>query len=181
MSIAGNYKIIRKFKNKTAAEIRAATGISKQNLSTWENDHSNPGPEFIDLLAKFFDLPKELFYRDGLTKEYMENHYSGKNITPVQERSDNKENEMVTRGEVYRDIVEGNTEYVLVLRSVLQDAQIISNVQLASSMKNMDAIVKKMDEDSQIMKIIVTKFVDTVEKVILRSQPVQTQKGKHHR
>jgi hypothetical protein len=52
-----------------------------------------------------------------IREEWWKTGEGEKFITPVQEAGNNKEN----RGEVYRNIVEGNTEYLLIPRSVFAD------------------------------------------------------------
>jgi transcriptional regulator with XRE-family HTH domain len=154
MSAAANYKIIKEFRGKTAAQIEEETGISKQNLSAWENELSNPGKKFIDRLVKYFGVPRELFFKDGLTLEYLETHYSGGNNTSVQmedaitENQPNEEIEMETPADVYRKIVEGGTEYFLVPKTAFDGAYRFVPVEhIHSQVRELDA------KDSQIQNL----------------------------
>jgi hypothetical protein len=129
------------------------------------------------------DKMEHIFSKFPGLQELVVRHLTGnkmKNNTQAENGSDSTEKPLEGDPEVYRTIVEGKTEYVLMKRSILNDAQIVSNVQLNATIRNMDAIITKMNEDSRIMQILVSKFVDTVEKVMSAPQPMQAQKGKNH-
>jgi transcriptional regulator with XRE-family HTH domain len=88
---ARNYRIIREFRGKTQDQVVKETGISKQNVSIWEKGKGNPGQEFIDRLAIYFDVPGEFFSKKDLTAEYLKESYSQENHTYVElPTSDNK-------------------------------------------------------------------------------------------
>lgn len=125
--VAWNYRIIREFRSKTQDEVVKDTGISKQNVSTWENLKGNPGQEFIDQLALYFDLPSNVFYMKPLTKEYLEKNFSGQNNTFVHKATDNKEISSPDPAEVMRQIVSGNGAYILINKElILQKYRLVS-------------------------------------------------------
>jgi DNA-binding XRE family transcriptional regulator len=141
--VARNYKIIRRFFGKEPADLTQDLGISKQNISTWENENGNPGSKFVDQMSKYFRLPRDVFYRDGLTVEDLK---AMKNHTSVQNGSDNTRKPLGGDPEVYRTIVEGNTEYVLIPRTVLQDTKLISTEQIANDRKIMDKLLEQNEK-----------------------------------
>lgn len=161
---ARNYRIIREFRQKTQEEVGKETGISKQNISLWENRISNPGQKFIDRLASYFNIPKETFYVETLTLEYLEKNFSGKNSTPEQKSMDKKE-KIDTQEDIYRNLVEGNTEYILIPRSVLQEKYRL--VALEQFQKDKE----QMDKD----KAIIDKLLSMNESLVAEIRSMKTQ------
>lgn len=117
--IARNYRIIREFRSKTGDAVVKGTGISKQNVSAWENLKVNPGKNFIDRLALFFDLPSEVFYVKALTKEYLEKNFSTQNNTSVDKAGDNNRKVDHDIDEVFRHLMEGNSQYILINKELI--------------------------------------------------------------
>lgn len=150
MAISTNYKIIRQFKNKTAAEIQRETGISKQNLSAWENERSNPGTEFIDQLSEYFGLPRELFYKEGLTLDYLKSHFSSEKHTSVQNRTDNKEN-MTPRETFYQELIENNQDYSIIPKAILKDYKIVPEHILNMITQSKDDFNKLLEEKHMLI------------------------------
>lgn len=158
----------------TQVDVAKKIGIKSQLLGQYENGKRNPKVNFYNKWKDVFGEDLQAMIREANVSHETKNH------TQVDKRSDNKENSPKGDSEIYRTIVEGKTEYVLVKRSILKDAQIVSNIQLDATINNMNAIIRKMDNDSQIMNILVTKFVDTVERVMSRPEPAQAQKSKNN-
>jgi transcriptional regulator with XRE-family HTH domain len=140
--VARNYKIIRMFFGKEPADLTEDLGISKQNISTWENENGNPGSKFIDQMSKYFGLPRDVFYRDGLTVEDLK---AMKNHTSVQNGIDNRQN-MIEPEEVYRKLVEGNSEYRLIPKKLLDDYDILPKTEMESRSKVLDVVTSAMDQ-----------------------------------
>lgn len=149
--------------------------ISSQRLGQYEAGRQEPKIEFLEAWEKTFgeklrDVQRQTNVSHGTI-----------NTTPVHKRSDNKEKPLGGDPEVYRTIVEGNTEYVLIPRKAMENAEIISKKQMDASIRNMDSIVTRMDNDSKLLQMIVAKFVETVEKTLQApANPVHTQKRKDH-
>ena len=155
MGRAQNFRIIREFKRKTPVEVEKGTGISKQNISLWDNGGGNPGPDFVKKLATFFDLPAAVFYEESLTKEYLEKHHSGKNGTGMQKSTDNTQ-----KDEVYRTIVEGGTEYLLIPRSVLQDKYRLRSLEdIEKDNKVLDRLLDAHEKMLTRLLLVDPKFV----------------------
>lgn len=166
MPIGDNIKRIRQLKSVSVADLASRMGINAESIYAWQRGDYNPNEENLQSLAGILGVQVKDFYD--------ENH------TSVDKLTDNKGNHMEGDPEVYRTIVEGNTEYVLILRSTMENAEIVSKKQLDASINNMDKIVSKMDNDSAIMRILITKFIETVEKISQAPpNPVQSQKRKN--
>jgi transcriptional regulator with XRE-family HTH domain len=115
MSIARNFRIIREFRGKTTAEVVKDTGISKQNISAWEKENNNPGHKFLDQLSKYFDVPRSFFYKENLTVEDLKAHFSMEKHTPAIKNNE----QPLNPDEIYRDLVEANSDYRLVPKTIL--------------------------------------------------------------
>lgn len=72
------------------------------------------------------------------------------NITEDDKPGDNKGN-VKEPEEVYRTIVEGNTEYVLIPRDVLKEVQLVSKSQLAKDEKTMDRL---LDQNESLIRLV---------------------------
>lgn len=158
-------------KHGNKAQVARKIGISSQLLGRYESGVHEPKIDFFEAWEKHYgeDI-REI--QKGAIRETNVSHET-KNGTQVDKRSDNKEYDPEEREEVYRTIVEGNTEYVLIPRVTMNNAEIVSKKQL-------DATIRKMDNDSRIMEILMTKFVAAVDKVMESSaQAGQAQKRKH--
>lgn len=129
MGRENNFRIIREFRAKTPVQVKEGTGISKQNISLWDNGKGKPGTEFIDQLVKFFDLPSEVFYRDSLTKEYLENHFSSEKLTDMDKASDNNGNQ---QDDPVWEKIEKSDKYTVVPTIILAKYEILSNREIES-------------------------------------------------
>ncbi len=127
MSLGANIQKFRQLKNWSVQELADEMGIGKQGIYKWEAEETKPGQESLTALAKAL----------GVTV----NDLLGNNHTPVQKATDNKE----LSESVYRTIVEGNTEYVLVPRNILNETQLISKDELAEKSREMERKNKQID------------------------------------
>jgi transcriptional regulator with XRE-family HTH domain len=116
-------------------------GITKQRLGNYKDGHRFPDAEFIQLWQKKFGenimalIEKEKDQSTNVSRET-------KKLTPVDKANDNKEKGHDSRIEVYRTIVEGHTEYVLIPRIVLNDTQLVSVKQIEKDKAYMDALIE---------------------------------------
>lgn len=137
----------------TQTEVASKIGISSQLLGQYERGERNPK-------LPFFRKWKEV-YNEDLQSLMDEAKVSIKaiNNTPVDKPSDNKE----TSEEVYRNIVEGNTEYILIPRSVLQEKYRL--VALEQFQKDKD----QMDKD----KAVIDRLLSMNERLIAEVTSLQ--------
>lgn len=68
-------KNARLFRGKTLTELSAITGISKQSLSLYENNHNKPDYEKCDIIASALDFPSEFFGQEDGCKTTTEVTY----------------------------------------------------------------------------------------------------------
>lgn len=101
----------------------------------------------------------------------MENNTHGGNV------SKNKEKDQGDP-EVYRTIVEGKTEYVLILKSVIKDSKLIDRDQWDTTKEMVKTNQEMVRNSQEIMKIMVNEFIQAVER-LSSPQPSQTKKSKH--
>lgn len=80
-------------------------------------------------------------------------------ITSVQGSTDNEENVTISEN-VYRTIVEGNTEYVLIPRTVLKDTRLMSIEQIENDKKIMDIL---LDQNQKLMARFLNAELPSVE------------------
>lgn len=118
----------------TQVQVSEKIGISSQLLGQYEAGRQKPK---ID----FFEKWEEVFGEDirAVQKGKNERNVSRETDkhTSVQKPGDNKQ----MSESVYRTIVEGNTEYVLIPRTVLADVQLISKSQIARDNGLMDKLL----------------------------------------
>lgn len=84
-----------------------STGINQGTVSRYVNAKVLPDWDTLLTLARAFKRPIIYFITD--------------NDAPARGNGNPKPESDIDPGEVYRNIVEGNTEYVLMLRSVLEE------------------------------------------------------------
>lgn len=141
--VARNYVIIRQFYGKKPSDLQRDLKISKANTSNWENGIANPGPNFVDQMSNYFGLPREVFYMDDLTTEYlkvMKNNTDEESEPAIPEK---------TTGDVefFQRVVRiGSTEYVVLPKTVLDGEYRIASTRDAD--KN-DRYFNKIDESTE--------------------------------
>lgn len=140
MAFKDNLQIISAFRNKKQQDIANGTGISKQNISNWMNGLNEPSTENLDLIAKFLDTPREVFYMKSLTQDDLKRMFSKSDNTSVQQPGDNKQNGMTAKETFYTDLIENNKEYSLLPRAVLRDYKIVPD-------KIIDVIIKSGENE----------------------------------
>lgn len=146
--VAWNYRIIREFRLKSQddvvkaleAEFEKPDGI-KQNVSVWENLKGNPGQKYIDHLSKYLNVPKHVFSMELLTEEYLKNEFPDENHAPMPKAEDSNEKSLGEL-EVYRKIFEGQTEYLVIPRKVLEKTQLVSIDELANKNRQIDILIE---------------------------------------
>jgi transcriptional regulator with XRE-family HTH domain len=125
---ARNYKKIRVFTGKEPKDVVKGTRISKQNISAWENEKNNPGPEFLDLLAEYFKVPVETFSVKDLTDDYLKNIFSGAKSTQMPKADDNNGK----MDEAVWEHIEKSEKYTVVPTIILDKYEILSNREIES-------------------------------------------------
>lgn len=161
MSIARNFRIIREFRGKMPAEVVKGTKISKQNISAWENEKNNPGPEFLDQLSNYFNVPKAFFYKDGLTLEDLKAHFSSEKGTPAIKSTDNNQ---MAQDTIYKDLVEANTDYRLVPKIILDQYHIVPKQEAEDRREMLTIITKAKDDLIAKSDVIISKYEALVSK-----------------
>lgn len=150
MPLGANIKKIRELKKIKVATLVDQTGINAESIYAWERGAYNPNEENLHKLADAMKVSIKDFYdTEG---------------TQAQKPTDNKE-KMDTQEEVYRNIVEGNTEYILIPRSVLQEKYRL--VALEQFQKDKE----QMDKD----KAIIDKLLSMNESLVAEIRSMKTQ------
>lgn len=127
-------------KHGSQVEVAEKLGIKSQQMSQYESGSRNPK-------LGFYKKWKAAFNEDLQTMLDEANVSRGtENITQVDKRSNNKGKPLGGDPEVYRTIVEGNTEYVLIPRTVLQDTKLISTEQITNDRKIMDKLLEQNEK-----------------------------------
>lgn len=115
-----------------------STGINQGTVSRYVNAKVLPDWDTLLTLARAFKRPIIYFITD--------------NDAPARGNGNPKPESDIDSGEVYRNIVEGNTEYVLILRSVLEEKyRLVALEQIQS-----DIDERKSDKDtiSRLMTLV---------------------------
>lgn len=61
-------------KGVSTAEVSKATGIAKSTLSSWKAGTSTPKADKLYLIAKFFEVPMEIFFEDDDEKSFAQRY-----------------------------------------------------------------------------------------------------------
>ncbi len=69
MAFGDNLKKVRELRGKSAADVYEATENSKGKYYAWEANSYEPGPEIVDRLADFLNVPREIFYKRIVTED----------------------------------------------------------------------------------------------------------------
>lgn len=105
MALGENIKRIRELRELSVEELAEKMGIGKAGIYKWESNETKPGLDSLTDLSKALDVTI-----DELVNE---------KPTLVQESTVNTENE--SKEEVYRKLVEANTAYRLVPKTILDE------------------------------------------------------------
>lgn len=120
-------------------EIASKIGVSSQLYGRYEAGKHGPKSDFYEGWKKAFgfDLIERL-------KQMSEPNVSrgAEKITPAMNSTDKIDYDEGARGKVYKTIVEGHTEYLLIPRSVMKDVQLVSNKQIEKDKIFMDALIE---------------------------------------
>lgn len=136
MPIKDNIRIIRELKNKTVPKLAKESGLSKTSIYAWESGEYEPGKDNLDILAKYLDVPIKDFYDDEKWNNKSDNS----------ERLESKVIPNDNNEDIYRNIVEGNTEYILIPRSVLDGKyRLVPMEELKQHQINLDAKDETID------------------------------------
>lgn len=111
MNQSDTIKGYREKKGFTQAELAEKMGRTRQTIISWEKGKSHPDAAEVKTLSKLF----------GVDEEQIDCDDSGNNTETV-----------------YKDIVEGNTEYILIPRAVLQEKyRLVSLEQIQKDQKEL--------------------------------------------
>lgn len=67
MAFNDNLIRIRELRGKKPPDVIASTGIAKGQYYAWEKGEYEPGPDNLEKLSRFFQVPRELFYKELIT------------------------------------------------------------------------------------------------------------------
>ena len=145
-------------------DLAAKMDIDKAGIYKWEDGSVIPGGKSLTVIAEALGIT--------VNDLLMENNTHDADEAAITEKTPKGD------PEVYRTIVEGNTEYVLILRSVMKDSKLISVDQWDTTKEMVKTNQEIVKSNQEIMKIMINEFVSAVER--LSPKPAQSQKGKNH-
>jgi transcriptional regulator with XRE-family HTH domain len=156
MSLAINIKIIRHFRKKSVKELAKKLEIAPQSIYEWERGLYEPNKENLEKLSSEFQVPVETFYRENLTKDYLEKLILNENSTNDYIGTDYKQKQIMTQRETfYIDLIEKNEEYNLIPRAVLKDYKIVPDkiidVIIQSNENEKKALVEGLNSKYELM------------------------------
>lgn len=70
------FERLLELKGVSTADVSKATGIPKSTLSSWKSGISTPKADKLYLIAKFFDVPMEVFFADDADRILAEQYQS---------------------------------------------------------------------------------------------------------
>lgn len=153
-TIARNYVTIRQFVGKTQEQVVKETRIPKQNISSWENNKSNPGKKYIGRLSKYFGLPREVFYMDPLTTEDLEKMKNGTD-EGKEPAINGKDSGEAWEAAAFRKIIEGDAQYVLVHKNTFENNRF-------TSVEQIEAQARELAETRADVQRLVRDFIEFV-------------------
>lgn len=106
MPLADNIKKFRELRDMNIPQLADKIGAKKQSVYDWEKGKYAPGKEYIDLLAKVLGVEVKDFYGDGEVMTDKSGAVEGLQHAPES---------------VYRDLIEKNTEYRLIPKTILDE------------------------------------------------------------
>jgi len=131
MAIGDNIKRIRELRKMSVQQLADKMGKGKQNIYNWESGDTEPELESIKLLSKALDVPI--------------NELTGENPTSVDKPSDNN-GKAAAPEEVYRNLVESNSEYRLVPKVIFDNYEIVPKSELREKAEIVKIALKAKDD-----------------------------------
>lgn len=125
-------------------DLELKSGVGTGTIRKAYDENREPSKRTIWKFLESLSINTE-WWETGKGEIYLENP------TPVPKSDDNKKNPEF-RDNVYRTIVEGNTEYVLIPRTVLNEVQLISTKQLENDRRVMD---KLLDQNEKLIAKVI--------------------------
>lgn len=127
MSTGSNIKKFRELQNLNVPQLAEKIGANKQSVYDWENDKYAPSKEYMDSLAKTLGVDVRDFYGDG-------------NVQPKQSAEQSKSD---VPESVYKDLVEANSDYTLVPKTILREEY---RIMLKSELDDRAKLLKEVIE-----------------------------------
>lgn len=156
--LSARMKVLYEKLNKSGNLLGKEAGLGNATVDGWSDKQIEKPTLAVESFLNHHKINRE-WWKTGQGEVF---------ITPVEKTSDNKEKDSE---EVYRNIVEGNTEYVLIPRSVIQEKyRLVSLEQLEKDRLQMENDKKIIDRLLDIQDDLHSRFG-------LR-EPVRSQKVK---
>jgi len=162
MSLSSNIKKYRELKKLTVEDLAEKLEVSRQSVYDWEDRGITPRKNKLYKIAKVLDVKVTDLYDEG-ERQLVDNDV---NLT------ENMEEENISRGTVYQDIVEKNTEYLLVPRKIiLEKYELLSNNRVEQDKKKMEEESKTADT----MRNTIATLLATQQKLLEQIQNLESQ------
>lgn len=114
MELKDNIKRFRELKGLSVPALAKAIGAGKQSVYDWEAGKYEPSPDNIDQLVRVLEVKKKDLFDENPTSDWNANN--------------NKEK--MNAEEIYRNLVESNSEYRLIPKIILDQYEIIPKREL---------------------------------------------------
>jgi hypothetical protein len=154
----------------SVSALEDAVKAGRGAINEFYNDNREPGRKTLKKIKSLEGL-NEIWYDTG------EEPVFHKNGTSVKKPADNKE-KIHSHEEVYRTIVEGHTEYLLVPREVLKETQLVSTEQikrtweeLAEKNKELAAKNQELERKNIQLDFYQNQFAKLLENLELSPKP----------
>lgn len=151
MGLGENIQRIRELRKLTIQQLADKMGIGKAGIYKWEGNETKPGQESLTALAKALDVTV--------------NDLLNENLTLVEKGTNNNEKADPSINEAIRNLLEGNTDYILIHKVVILEKYRLQSIEQAEKDKQeLRDREKQISELHEIIKLMVTtgKQPDTV-------------------
>lgn len=140
-TIGARIKVLLVETNKSVTELESFAKVGNGTLKTWKDKSLEFSTNVVDTFKRNMKI-REDWWKSG----------NGEIFLTHEEKPDDNKKTPEFRENVYRTIVEGNTEYLLIPRAVMNEVQLISTKQLENDRKVMD---KLLDQNEKLIARVI--------------------------
>lgn len=143
MGLSDNIKKYRELRNLSAEQLATEMGVRKQNVYNWESGKHEPSLKLLTEMSKVLHTS----VADLL----------GESVTEVKKSTEGKENIELSPEDVYRKIVEGGTEYLLIPKTAFEGEYRLVHVEhIEAQAKEVENHHRALEKILELFRLVVS-------------------------